>query len=125
MESEFGSGLVPRPLKPPRGNKTPSGGLSSSKETGILMRVIKTLSVAASTDHRDRERAKLEKDFKKSDAQLDALLATRQPSLSSVMQVGYLSYLIKLCLINSCPYLAAIFSSLRRSWECQGEGAVG
>src|SRR5262245_58595882 len=67
-----------RPLKPPRGNKP--------KETGILMRVIKTLSVAASTDlHRDREKTKLEKDFQKSDAQLDALLATHQPSLSAVM----------------------------------------
>lgn len=88
MESDFGAGggVTPRPLKPPRGNKVGGGG-GGTKETGILMRVIKTLSSAASTDHRDREKTKLEKDFKKSDAQLDGLLATRQPSLSSVMQV--------------------------------------
>jgi exocyst complex component 4 len=94
--SDFiGGGMARPPVKPARGNKNiiiPGGSGSHihgpHKETGILMRVIKTLSMAASTDHRDREKTKLEKDFKKSDAQLDALLATRQPSLSSVMQVG-------------------------------------
>jgi exocyst complex component 4 len=70
-----------RPLKPPRGNKT-------GKETGILMRVIKTLSIAATTDHRDREKTKLEKDFRKTDAQLDTLLSTHQPALTSVMNVS-------------------------------------
>jgi exocyst complex component 4 len=61
-----------------------------AKDTGVLMRVIKTLSSSASTDHRDREKAKLEKDFRKSDLQLDHLLAQHQASLNAVLSVSIL-----------------------------------
>lgn len=67
------------PMKPPR-NK-------SGKETGILMAVIKTLSSTASTDQRDREKSKLEKEFRKSDHQLEALISEKQESLHYVMEV--------------------------------------
>jgi len=72
----------PSPSKPPRGNKI-------GKDTGVLMRVIKTLSSSASTDHRDREKSKLEKDFRKSDLQLDNLLSTHQSSLNTVLSVSH------------------------------------
>lgn len=65
------------------------------------MGVIKTLSVAATSDHRDREKAKLEKDFRRSDAQLDNLLAQHQPALSNVMQVIFrIGEIVVIILIN-------------------------
>ena len=72
------------PAKPPRGFK----GNKSGKETGILMTVIKTLSSSASTDHRDREKSKLEKEYKRSDQRLDGLISENQDSLNLVMEVS-------------------------------------
>ena len=73
-------GQIGIPAKPPRANKT-------GKETGILMTVIRTLSTSASTEHRDRERAKLEKEYRRSDQRLDGLISEHQVSLNHVMQV--------------------------------------
>ncbi|CAG7822682.1 unnamed protein product [Allacma fusca] len=71
-------GQVGIPAKPPRGHKT-------GKETGILMTVIKTLSSSGSTEHRDKERSKLEKEYKRSDQRLDGLISEHQESLNHVM----------------------------------------
>lgn len=69
------------PTKPPRGIKT-------SKETsGLLMCVIRTLSTSESNEQRDREKAKLEKEYKKCDEQLNELVSIHKQNLEQVMQL--------------------------------------
>ncbi|XP_060801237.1 exocyst complex component 4 [Amyelois transitella] len=70
----------PPPTKPPRGVK-------QGKETsGLLMSVIRTLSASETNEQREKERAKLEKEYKKSDARLDELVATHAQEIMEVMQ---------------------------------------
>ncbi|KAK7863550.1 hypothetical protein R5R35_011175 [Gryllus longicercus] len=69
------------PTKPPRGIKHP-------KETsGLLMSVIRTLSASESNEQRDREKAKLEREYKKSDQRLDELVSLHDQDLTQVMQL--------------------------------------
>ncbi|XP_071448510.1 exocyst complex component 4 [Hetaerina americana] len=77
------------PAKPPRGVKHP-------KETsGLLMSVIRTLSASESNEQRDREKAKLEKEYKKSDQRLDELISVHDEDLSQIMQLfGQLSNMV-------------------------------
>ncbi|XP_046385414.1 exocyst complex component 4 [Ischnura elegans] len=77
------------PAKPPRGVKHP-------KETsGLLMSVIRTLSASESNEQRDREKAKLEKEYKKSDQRLDELISLHDEDLSQIMQLfGQLSNMV-------------------------------
>ncbi|VVC90202.1 unnamed protein product, partial [Leptidea sinapis] len=68
------------PTKPPRGVK-------QGKETsGLLMSVIRTLSASENNEQREKERAKLEKEYKKSDARLDELVAAHASEITEVMQ---------------------------------------
>ncbi|CAG5042689.1 unnamed protein product [Parnassius apollo] len=70
----------PPPTKPPRGVK-------QGKETsGLLMSVIRTLSASETNEQREKERAKLEKEYKKSDARLDELVAAHSQEITEVMQ---------------------------------------
>ncbi|KPJ15864.1 Exocyst complex component 4 [Papilio machaon] len=70
----------PPPTKPPRGVK-------QGKETsGLLMSVIRTLSASETNEQREKERAKLEKEYKKSDARLDELVAGHSQEITQVMQ---------------------------------------
>ncbi|XP_053602815.1 exocyst complex component 4 [Plodia interpunctella] len=70
----------PPPTKPPRGVK-------QGKETsGLLMSVIRTLSASETNEQREKERAKLEKEYKKSDARLDELVAIHAQEIMEVMQ---------------------------------------
>ncbi|KAJ2939574.1 hypothetical protein O0L34_g14286 [Tuta absoluta] len=69
----------PPPTKPPRGVK-------QGKETsGLLMSVIRTLSASETNEQREKERAKLEKEYKKSDARLDELVAEHAQEITDVM----------------------------------------
>ncbi|CAH1644055.1 unnamed protein product [Spodoptera littoralis] len=70
----------PPPTKPPRGVK-------QGKETsGLLMSVIRTLSASETNEQREKERAKLEKEYKKSDARLDELVEQHAQEIMEVMQ---------------------------------------
>uniref|UniRef100_A0A2A4JLQ5 Exocyst complex component Sec8 n=1 Tax=Heliothis virescens TaxID=7102 RepID=A0A2A4JLQ5_HELVI len=70
----------PPPTKPPRGVK-------QGKETsGLLMSVIRTLSASETNEQREKERAKLEKEYKKSDARLDELVEQHAQEIMDVMQ---------------------------------------
>ncbi|PNF38735.1 Exocyst complex component 4 [Cryptotermes secundus] len=72
---------VAPPTKPPRGVK-------HQKETsGLLMSVIRTLSASESNEQRDREKAKLEKEYKRSDQKLDELVSLHDQDLTQVMQL--------------------------------------
>ncbi|KAL1451872.1 hypothetical protein WDU94_006208 [Cyamophila willieti] len=72
---------TPPPTKPPRGVKLP-------KETsGLLMSVIRTLSASESNEQRDRERAKLEKEYKKSDKQIEEYVSLHHEDLTQIMQL--------------------------------------
>ncbi|KAL4704984.1 hypothetical protein ACJJTC_005470 [Scirpophaga incertulas] len=72
--------ISPPPTKPPRGVK-------QGKETsGLLMSVIRTLSASETNEQREKERAKLEKEYKKSDARLDELVAAHSQEIMDVMQ---------------------------------------
>lgn len=56
-------------------------------QSGLLMSVIRTLSASESNEQRDREKAKLEKEYKKSDKRLDELVSVHDEDLTEVMQV--------------------------------------
>ncbi|KAG5870693.1 hypothetical protein JTB14_003891 [Gonioctena quinquepunctata] len=69
------------PTKPPRGVKP-------IKETsGLLMSVIRTLSASETNEQRDREKAKLENDYKICDQKIDELVSRHGFDLSKVMQL--------------------------------------
>lgn len=53
------------------------------------MSVIRTLSASESNEQRDREKAKLEKEYKRSDKKLDELVSLNDQDLTQVMQVMY------------------------------------
>lgn len=74
------AGVAP-PTKPPRSVKQPK------ESSGLLMSVIRTLSASESNEQRDREKAKLEKEYKRSDQRLDELISLHHNDLTQVMQV--------------------------------------
>jgi hypothetical protein len=57
-------------------------------QSGLLMSVIRTLSASESNEQRDREKAKLDKEYKRSDQKLDELVSLHDQDLTQVMQVG-------------------------------------
>ncbi|XP_037788643.1 exocyst complex component 4-like [Penaeus monodon] len=71
------------PLRPARASKQ-SGKDSAS---GLLMSVIRTLSASENNEQRDREKARLEKEYRKSDQRLDQLITRHDQSLKDVMQI--------------------------------------
>ncbi|XP_072398045.1 exocyst complex component 4 [Diabrotica undecimpunctata] len=77
------------PIKPPRGVKP-------GKETsGLLMSVIRTLSASETNEQRDREKAKLENDYKLCDQKLDELVSKHENDLTKVMQLfGSISQIV-------------------------------
>lgn len=57
-----------------------------SFQNGLLISVIRSLSASQNSADRDREKAKLEKDFKRSDQKLDDLVAQNKDDLTRAMQ---------------------------------------
>ncbi len=51
------------------------------------MSVIRTLSASESNEQRDREKARLEREYRKSDQRLDQLITNHDQALKDVMQV--------------------------------------
>lgn len=51
------------------------------------MSVIRSLSASETNEHRDREKAKLEKEYKHSDRKLDDLVLEHEKNLTHVMQL--------------------------------------
>ncbi|KAF5272310.1 hypothetical protein FQR65_LT04968 [Abscondita terminalis] len=78
--------MEPPPTKPPR-------GIKPIKETsGLLMAVIRTLSASETNEQRDREKARLEAEYKQSDKKIDELVLKHEKNLTQVMQLfGILS----------------------------------
>ncbi|KAK8405086.1 hypothetical protein O3P69_001576 [Scylla paramamosain] len=70
------------PQRPARGGKHPP-----KESSGLLMSVIRTLSASESNEQRDREKARLEREYRKSDQRLDQLITTHDQSLKDVMQI--------------------------------------
>ncbi|CAN8024025.1 unnamed protein product [Ixodes persulcatus] len=68
------------PVRPPRTFKT------SKDSNGLLISVIRSLSASQNSADRDREKAKLEKDFKRSDQKLDDMVAQNKEDLTRAMQ---------------------------------------
>lgn len=68
------------PVRPPRTFKT------TKDSNGLLISVIRSLSASQNSADRDREKAKLEKDFKRSDQKLDDLVAQNKDDLTRAMQ---------------------------------------
>ncbi|KAK8729890.1 hypothetical protein OTU49_008375 [Cherax quadricarinatus] len=56
-------------------------------QSGLLMSVIRTLSASESNEQRDREKARLEREYRKSDQRLDQLITNHDQSLKDVMQI--------------------------------------
>ncbi|CAH1993571.1 unnamed protein product [Acanthoscelides obtectus] len=77
------------PTKPPRGVKP------IKKTSGLLMSVIRTLSASETNEQRDREKAKLETDYKICDQKLDELVLNHEQDLTEVMQLfGSISQIV-------------------------------
>ncbi|BES91501.1 exocyst complex component [Nesidiocoris tenuis] len=68
------------PTKPPRGVK-------SRETSGLLLTVIRTLSTSESNEQREHEKAKLEREYKRSDQQLNELVSKHKQELTHVMQL--------------------------------------
>lgn len=69
------------PIKPPR-------GIKPTKETsGLLISVIRALSASETNEQREIEKAKLEKEYKRSDQRLDELVSLHEQDLTEVMQI--------------------------------------
>lgn len=69
------------PVKPPR-------GIKHSKETsGLLITVIRALSASETNEQREVEKAKLEKEYKRSDQRLDELVSLHDQDLTEVMKI--------------------------------------
>lgn len=63
------------------------------------MSVIRTLSASESNEQRDREKARLEREYRKSDQRLDQLITTHDQSLKDVMQVCVCLYVCILFIV--------------------------
>lgn len=91
----------PTPRKPPRGKLTREtvnkGEISEKKKyfsylsqfqhtssSNLLMSVIKTLDASENNEQRDREKLKIEKEFKKSDKRLQELVGKNDSDLTNV-----------------------------------------
>ncbi|XP_064465893.1 exocyst complex component 4-like isoform X2 [Ornithodoros turicata] len=68
------------PIRPPRTFKT------TKDSNGLLISVIRSLSASQSSADRDKEKAKLEKEFKRSDQKLDDLVSQNKEDLTKAMQ---------------------------------------
>ncbi|KAK0167148.1 hypothetical protein PV327_004582 [Microctonus hyperodae] len=69
------------PVKPPR-------GIKPTKETsGLLISVIRALSASETNEQREVEKAKLEKEYKRSDQKLDELVSLHDQDLTEVMKI--------------------------------------
>lgn len=62
---------------------------SELQSGSFLMTVIRTLSTSESNEERDKEKAKLEKDYHICDKELDELISQHDQDLAQVMQVGF------------------------------------
>ncbi|GAB6023182.1 Exocyst complex component 4 [Chamberlinius hualienensis] len=71
------SSIISSPVRPTRQPK---------ESAALLMSVVRSISSSDSNDHRDKEKAKLEKEYKRSDQKLDELIANRSEDMSSVIQ---------------------------------------
>lgn len=68
-------------------SQNPTRPLRQPKEsTALLMSVIRSISKSETNEHRDKEKAKLEREYKRSDQKLDELIASHHESLSAVIQ---------------------------------------
>ncbi|XP_025829668.1 exocyst complex component 4 isoform X3 [Agrilus planipennis] len=59
----------------------------SKKTSGLLMSVIRTLSASETNEQREKEKAKLEAEYKQSDKRLDELVSRHEGDLTKVMQL--------------------------------------
>lgn len=73
--------MVSGPTRPPRSSKT----ARESSASGLIS-VIRTLSSSQDNDDRDREKSRLEKEFKRSDQRLDLLIESQRDALTKAMQ---------------------------------------
>lgn len=85
------------PIKPPRGVKTVKETVMflllfiannhsyyNFFQSGLLMSVIRTLSASETNEQRDREKAKIEAEYRKSDRRLNELVSEHDQDLTKV-----------------------------------------
>lgn len=61
-------------------------------QSGLLISVIRALSASETNEQRDTEKAKLEKEYKRSDQRLEELVSSHDQDLMEVMQVNRCIY---------------------------------
>ncbi|CRK99367.1 CLUMA_CG012653, isoform A [Clunio marinus] len=75
----------PTPRKPPRGKYSRENYSTSS--SNLLMSVIKTLDASENNEDREKEKLKIEKEFKKSDKKLQEMVGKHDLDLTKTMQL--------------------------------------
>ncbi|XP_017044207.1 exocyst complex component 4 isoform X5 [Drosophila ficusphila] len=73
---------APPPTKPPRGVKY---GKDESAGCGFLVNVIKSLGFSETTEERQKEKQKIEQEFKRSDLRLNELVSRHDQQLTQVL----------------------------------------
>ncbi|XP_030565322.1 exocyst complex component 4 isoform X2 [Drosophila novamexicana] len=73
---------APPPTKPPRGVKY---GKDESASCGFLVNVIKSLGFSETTEERQKEKQKIEQEFKRSDLRLNELVSRHDQQLTQVL----------------------------------------
>ncbi|KAH8414099.1 hypothetical protein KR222_006802 [Zaprionus bogoriensis] len=73
---------APPPTKPPRGIKY---GKDESAGCGFLVNVIKSLGFSETTEERQKEKQKIEQEFKRSDLRLNELVSRHDQQLTQVL----------------------------------------
>lgn len=66
--------------------------MSHVPQSGLLISVIRALSASETNEQREIEKAKLEKEYKKSDQRLDELVSLHDQDLMQVMKVSICGY---------------------------------
>ncbi|XP_070492130.1 exocyst complex component 4 [Chironomus tepperi] len=78
--------MSPTPRKPPRG-KYSRETYSTTSSSNLLMSVIKTLDASENNEEREKEKLKIEKEYKKSDKRLAELVSQHDSELTKTMQL--------------------------------------
>lgn len=77
-------------------------------QSGLLMSVIRTLSASESNEQRDREKARLEREYRKSDQRLDQLITNHDQALKDVMQVCMWVFLPSYIFASLCEFISLV-----------------
>lgn len=96
---------------------------SNLSQSGLLMSVIRALSASETNEQREVEKAKLEKEYKRSDQKLDELVSLHEHDLTQVMQVRWNSSFELFPSPFSLFFIADIQQPVGASYSVEGKNS--